>query len=336
MSRYEQALSVARTIPVIVPAFEAVATASDDARERWAEEDRDVRARARRWIMLAAAAWLSRPLLEVVLPDPSWPDPTGLETLVAYVWMVPPVLVLLWAARLSRDRRLRPNILTRAIAASSLGFALVASFSESNSHCVFSILLAVAMGRSLQLLGERGLDGGEDHSSSFEPIRFRGVLILAVVIACADVVTLLRASAGAGSLVAASYFVEDYERWASLMPSLGWTAAAAAIMVVNIWGLLRLRTWALFSNMLANVAIAALALGGALAVGGWFVYALAMTAVIQLLLALPILAAALGLGGARQYAWVGPVLLRVLVPAAVLITIVAAALHLRWSISSPW
>lgn len=182
----------------------------------------------------------------------------------------------------------------------------------------------------------RVIETSEDHSSSFEPVRFRGVLILALVVACADVVTLLRTITGAGSRLVVAYFAEDYESCAALLPSVGWTAAAAALMAVNIWGLLRLRTWALLSNMLANIAIAAVALGGVLTVGTWIAIALAMTAGIQLLLPLPILAVALGLGGARQYAWVGPVLLRVVVPAAVLVTIVVATLHLRWSIPASW
>lgn len=332
MSSYEQALNVARKTPVIVPEFEAIAMASEHERECHTDEDRDVRARARRWLLIAAAAWLSLPLLRAILPEAFRPGPTGIEILTISVTMVPMAFVLLWAARLSRDRQLRSNILTRAIAASNLIVALLSSFIEDNATCVFSILLAVATCRSLQLLGERGLDGSEEQSSSFEPVRFRGVLILALVLACADTLTLLWTIMGMGSGVVMSYFVGDFEWWdASSLLSIGLTVAAAVLMAVNVWGLLRLRTWALFSSMLANVAIAALALGHMLVVGRWVAIALTTTAVIQLLLPLPILAAALGLGGPRQYAWVAPFLLRVVVPAAVLVTIVAATLHLRWS-----
>jgi hypothetical protein len=330
MSSYEQALNVARNTPVVVPEFEAVATASDDERERHTDEDRDAREQARRWLIVAAAGgWLAYPILAVFLPDPFMPDTTIRDALGMFVWMVPMALGLLWAAHLSRDRRLRSNILTRAIAASNFVLALLSSFVGVNADSVTSVLLAIATGRSLQLLAERGLDGGEDQSSGFEPVRFRGVLLLTLILACADAVTLLWTT----TALVASYFVEDFDAWASYLPKAGMTAAAAALMAVNIWGLLRLRTWALFTSMLANVGIAALALSGVLALGWWVTFPLAMTAGIQLLLPLPILAAALGLDGPRQYTWVAPLLLRVAVPAAVLVTIAAAILHLRWSFS---
>jgi hypothetical protein len=332
MSSYEQALNVARKTPVIVPAFEAIVRASDDERKRHGDEDRDARARARRWLLFAAAVWFSSPLL-VFVPDPSVPGATRVNVLFILVCMISTAPVLLWAARLSRDRGLRSNILTRAIAAWNLVFAIGFSFSGFNMNSVMSVLLAVAAGRCLQLLGERGLDGSDDHSSSFEPVRFRGVLIVALVMACADTMMLLHATAGSGFAVVASYFVEDFEPWGYLLPHVGLSTAAVALMAVNIWGLWRLRTWALFSSMIANIGIAALALSEWVPMASSYAIALATTAGIQLLLPLPILAAALGLDGPRPYAWVAPLLLRVVVPAAVLVTIVAAVLHLRWSFS---
>jgi hypothetical protein len=332
MSSYEQALNVARKSPVIVPAFEAVARASDDERKRHGDEDRDARARARRWLLFAAAVWLSSPLLVFFVPDDFIADPTRFDALIIFMSIASMTLVLLWAARLSRDRGLRSNILTRAIAAWNLVYAIGFSFSEFNLNCVMSILLAVAAGRSLQLLGERGLDGSDDHSSSFEPVRFRGVLIVALVMACADTMMLLGATAGASLGVVASYFVEGLAPWGELLPHVSLSAAAVALMAVNIWGLWRLRTWALFSSMIANIGIAALALSEWLPMASSYAIALATTAGIQLLLPLPILATALGLDGPRQYAWAAPLLLRVVVPAAVLVTIVAAVRHLSWSL----
>jgi hypothetical protein len=330
MSSYEQALNVARKTPVIVPEFADVAAASDEDRKRHTDEDRDTRERARRWLLLGAAAWLSCPLLVFFVPEPFPPDATKFDVLFRYVVITSMVLMLVWAARLSRNRQLRSNILVRGIAAWNLVYAIGFSFSEFNVNCVLSVLLAITTGRSLQLLGERGLDGS-DGSSSFEPVRFRGVLIVALVMAGADTMMLLGATAGAGSFVVASYFVEGLEVWGHQLPNLGLSAAAAALMGVNVWGLWRLRTWALFSSMIANVGIAALALSGWLPVGDSYAIALASTAGIQLLLPLPILATALGLDGPRQYAWAAPLLLRVVVPAAVLVTIVAAVRHLSWS-----
>jgi hypothetical protein len=333
MSSYEQALNVARTTPVIVPEFEAIASASDEERKRHADEDRDARTKARRWFLFAAAAWLLLPLLLRFWSDHFVRYNTGSVILHMYLGMVLPMLsMLLWAAHVSRERGTRANIFIRAIAASNLVLALLCSGDPSKTYCVFAILLTVASSRSLQLLGERGLDASEGHDSHFEPIRFRGVLILTLVLACADAVTLLWST----TISLASYFIADPDGYVPHPLRFGLTAAATAIMAVNAWGLLRLRTWALFSSMLANVGIAALALSGVLLVGSWVSITLVTTAGIQLLLPLPILAAALGIGGARRYAWVGPLLLRVVVPAAVLITIVMAMLHLRWSMLAAW
>jgi hypothetical protein len=336
MSSYEQALNIARTKTAIVPEFATVAAASDEDRKHHLDEDRYARTKARRWFVVAAAAWLSTPLLVFFVPDPFMPDPTKHDIFFAGVNMMAMVLVLLWAARLSRSRQLRANILVRALAAWNLVYAIGFSFSEINVNCVLSVLLALPTGRSLQLLGERGLDGADDHNSGFEPVRFRGVLIVALVMAGADTMMLLGATAGAGYFVVASYVVEGLEAWGHYLPHFGLTAAAAALMSVNVWGLWRLRTWALFSSMIANVGIAALALSGWLWMGDSYAIALATTAGIQLLLPLPILAAALGLDGPRQYAWVAPLLLRVVVPAAVLVTIVAAWIQVRWFILAAW
>jgi hypothetical protein len=304
MSHYERALQLAREAAVVVPEFETIATKSERDREVWEREGSEGRARARSWLLVGAAAWLTMPLIEAV-EFASWQHAS-----LGYSMILVPTLSLLWAARLSRDRRLRPAILTRAIAASNLILALLFSLVGIVASSVVSVVLAVATGRSLQLLGEHGLDGRDQPNSSFEPVKFRGVLILALIMASADALTLL--------WQASTLLFEQ------VLPYVGLTLAAAAIMVINVWGLLRLRTWALLSNMIANVVIAALALSWMLGIGRWVAFALATTAVIQLLLPLPILMAALGLGTVGQHERVGRVLLRGVVPAMVLATIVAA------------
>lgn len=319
MNDYPRVLTVARETSVIVPEFEAIVAASDRDRERWTDEGHEARVRARRWLLFAAVVWMSLPplaALEGAIREYAVLD----EFLVG----LPLVLLLVWAARLSQDQRLRSAILTRAIAASSLVLALVGSLLGPYSWCIVSVLLAVASGRSLQLLGERGLDGSEDPNPSFEPVKFRGILILALVMACTDALTLLYSATMTATW---AYFLGGYDAWSSVLPNVGATATAAALMVVNVLGLLRLRTWALISNMLANVGIAALALSGMLTTPPQLSIMLVTTAAIQLVLPLPILAAALGLGGARRYEWVGPVLLRVVVPAMVLATIVSASIR---------
>jgi hypothetical protein len=319
MNDYEQALIAARETSVILPEFEAIVAASESDRATWIHEGHDARARARRWLLFAAVVWMSLPPLAALESEIHWH-----EVLREYLSVLPPALLLLWAARLSHDRRLRSAILTRAIAASTLVLALLTSRIGLASWSVVSVLLAVGSGRSLQLLGERDFDGSEDPNSSFEPVKFRGILILALVIACADASMLLYTATVTCTTAAWAHFAGDYEAWSFVLPTLGMTTAAAALMVVNVWGLLRLRTWALISNMFANVGIAAVALAGMLTTGPYLSAPLVTTAGIQLLLPLPILAAALGLGGARRYEWVGAVLLRVVVPMLVLATIVSA------------
>jgi hypothetical protein len=334
MSSYEQALSAARRATPTVPEFEAVAAASDADRKRWNEEDRDVRARARLWLLVGGAAWLALPLMTVIVPDAFAPDYTAVQRLAWYTWLGPVAAVMFCAARLSQRRQFRANMLTRGIAASNLVMALITAFVEDNSSCLFAMVLAVASGRSLQLLGERGLDGSDDHSSDFEPVKFRGILILSLVMACADIVTLLWSFVGGvASWVWAVYLLDGYGRddLVSALPYLGLTAAGAALMAINVWGLLRLRTWALFGSMLTNIGVAALVASLVLAVGNWVAITLVTTAAIQLLLPLPILAAALGREDSRRYTWVAPMLLRVVVPGMVLLAIIVAVRHLSWS-----
>ena len=332
MSSYERALSGARRTPVIVPEFEAIAEACETERARWADEDRDHRERARRWFLVAAVVWLAYPLLYAFLPDAFLPHPTDTTLVNAAAFSMPMVPVLLWAADMSRDRRVRANILTRAIAASNIVLVLMSATSEGNADCVLAILVAVAMGRTLQLLGVRGLDGSDDPGSEFDPVKFRGVLLLTLLLACTDAVTLLWCLIVSVGLDAASVD----EAWRSYLPNIVTTAVALVLIPINVWGVLRLRTWALFSSMLTNIVIGVLAMTSMLSVGWGTEIALVTTAVIQLLLPLPILAAALGLDSSHRYAWVALGLLRVVVPVFVLITIGIAVAHLRWSFPAPW
>jgi hypothetical protein len=325
MSNYERGLSGARATAVSVPEFEAIAADSERDRQAWIDEGREARVRARRWLLLAAVAWMAGP--------PLW-ELDGLQggILVNYAVTVPMVVLVLWAARLSQERRLRAAILTRAIAASNLLYAICYSMSGELSFCIVSVLLAVTCSRSLRALGELGLDRSDDLDSSFEPVKFRGILILSLVMACADALVLLFGAMLTGmAVVWAYFFFEGYELWSWLMmlPQLGLTVAAVVLMTVNVWGLLRLRTWALLSNILSTVAIAALNLSGMLVTeASYLSIALVVTAGIQLLLPLPILAAALGWRETSHVERVGALLLRGVGPVAVLFTLVAAAFHL--------
>jgi len=335
---YEQALTAARLAPVTLPPFEAIAHAADRDREARQREDQLDHARARRWLWVSAALWLLLPLDAFVpvvlgLPGASWAAVAGTALDVA-VMVLPPALVSIWGARLTRDRRFRSAILSRAIAASNLAVALIYAASVGGVFgAVFASLLALASARCLALLGDRGLDGSDDPGSAFEPVRFRRLLIAALIMAFADALTLGFSSTVAGvrtlgfalSGLATGFPVE-----------LALTVAAAMLMVVNVGGLLRLRTWALFGTLLSNLGIAALALQGMLAINLYVALALTVTASMQLLLLVPVFAAVRGGREAgRSHERLGAIV-RVLVPALVVLTIVLAAINFGPALPNAW
>src|SRR5690606_24437844 len=153
---YEQALTAARLAPVTLPPFEAIAHAADRDREARQREDQLDHARARRWLWVSAALWLLLPLDAFVpvvlgLPGASWAAVAGTALDVA-VMVLPPALVSIWGARLTRDRRFRSAILSRAIAASNLAVALIYAASVGGVFgAVFASLLALASARCLAL-----------------------------------------------------------------------------------------------------------------------------------------------------------------------------------------
>ncbi|MFO7566086.1 MAG: hypothetical protein R6X02_25805 [Enhygromyxa sp.] len=334
---YEQATNAARLAPLTLPPFKAIADAAQRDREAWSREDRDRRARARRWLLASAALWLLLPLdafapAMIGAPGASWSlgFVAGLDVALM---VLPPASISIWGARLTRDRGFRSAILSRAIAASNLVVALLYAASVGGMFgAVFSSLLALASARSLMLLGERGLDGSDDPSSEFEPVRFRGVLIVALIMSFADALTLGFSSAVAGvRTLGVARAGLDFDG-----SSLALTLAAALVMVVNVWGLARLRTWALFGTLLSNLGIAAAALHGMLAVNIYVSIALAVTAVMQLLCLVPVFAAALGDQQAgRSHELLGR-FLRVLVPGLVVVTIVMAAINFDLASPSAW
>ena len=119
-------------------------------------------------------------------------------------------------------------------------------------------------------------------------MRFRGQLLLALIMAFADAQTLV--------FSAVMQLRVGMQGWtlAGTVAYAGPATLAAAVMVLTVWGLYHLRTWALILNLLANFAIAYLALSGTLNVAGPVAMALAATAAIQAFLPVPILAMALG------------------------------------------
>ncbi len=334
---YEQALTAARRSPLRVPEFDGIAEAAADDRRARLTEARDEGVRARRWLLVAAALWLLLPLdaLALTFTGTQVTTSSALALDVA-VLVVPPAVISLWGAWLTRSPgHFRAAILSRAIAVSNLVVALLYAISVGGMFgAVFTSLLALASARALQLLGDRGLDGADDPASEFEPVRFRGILILALIMAFADALTLLFSSSVAG--VRALAFAASGLSLGPLASALTLTLVAALVMAVNVWGLARLRTWALFGNMLSNLGVAGLALAGMLATNTTVAIGLTVTAAIQLLLPVPILAAAVGDQHAGRLHERIAKLARWVVPALVIATVVMAALHFGPALPSRW
>ncbi|MCA9709974.1 MAG: hypothetical protein KDK70_29315, partial [Myxococcales bacterium] len=80
-------------------------------------------------------------------------------------------------------------------------------------------------------------------------------------------------------------------RWSRSDPSALVLLACAALMIVALVGLYRLRVWGLVLNIAANLLIAGLAIADVLDVPGVVQAALCTTAVVQLVLPVPLLIA---------------------------------------------
>jgi len=330
MNRYERALSHVRERTPAPPAFETIAAASDDARQRWAAEVESRRTRAGRWLLAAAPLWL----ILIVITTLRWHEPGDLPWNLAATTL--PTLLLVWAARLCHESTFRAALLTRGIAFSHLLVALMwAHAAECTEAVVFALGMTMAMGRSLGLLGAIGLDGSSDPDSSFEPVRFRGLLSLALIMACVDAMLLLTFGFS-GVVVELALAMLELGDVVDPMPLLLLLLGFAA-MVVNVWGLVRLRTWALFTNMLTNIAVAAMALTDMLWLGPLLIAMLVTTAIIQLLLPLPILATALGRPLPERREWLMGFVMRIVVPVLVGLTVVRALFPIeRWQQPPFW
>ncbi len=231
--------------------------------------------------------------------------------------LVPLLVVAAWAAQ---RRTVRSQIIARAISWSNLIVGtLVAVTHPLPWDRGLGAAIAVGCAVALLALGNQDL-ARTRRGDPFAPSRFRGVLLLALVMAFADAQTLtltglLRLPVGRSLSDLGHVMLETTPVF-----------LAAGVMAIAVWGLYRLSTWALLLNLLANVVIASLALGGFLGVSLPVALALASTALIQALLPLPILAVALGW---RTPEVAGRVRTGVLVPAGIVLvaisSIVAAA-----------
>jgi hypothetical protein len=185
-----------------------------------------------------------------------------------------PAGLLLGAAALVWRRQLGSQLMVRAVLWSNLLLGALLSLAGGSNERIQGGVIALATGTALLVLGRVGLDRP---SPAFSPAAFRGALVLALVMALADTQSL------------ALFGVLRLER--SHHDEAAPLLACAGLMVAALVGLYRLRLWGLVLNVVANVAIAALALADALEVPRLLAWALATTAVIQLALPVPLVAA---------------------------------------------
>lgn len=318
---FEKALDIARTRAVTPPPADQVFAA---VAQRTATRAREFEADGRwaaRWLYLATAAFLLLPIDPVL-----WARHIGAKPEVSGVAAaaVVPACMLAWAARLAKRPSFGAQLLVRAIAASNLVVALVLALSIGGAvGAVAQVVAALACAAFLLRSWDRGLEGDPQSSenATFAPVRFRGFLTVALIMAFADAQTL--------AFAAVSQAMQGNAMGGLVYRDALFTGVGALVMALNVWGLYRLRVWAMLTNIAANMAIAVLALNGTLGLNMYVAMALAVTALIQLLLPVPILATALGdrrAGQGATWRW-GSRGLLVLVVALTASTIVAAWTH---------
>ncbi len=285
---YERALKIWEAQEVEPPAFTAVDGALRQGLDPAMPAPRAVRG-ARFSLALAMLGFVAMASIDNVRS----PQDSGRMFAV-----VLPLALLVWASLTLETRSLARQMLVRAIAWSSLviGVMVAAVGLPEFSWCGPPI--AVGSGAALLSMGGRGLG---ITSTVFRPIAFRAQLLVALVLAMADAQTLVFS----GLVEVVSYRIPPlpgvplvtkilFGGQIAVQVLLHPALVSGAVMIVAIAGIVRLRTWALLLNLVANVAIAALALDGTLHVSPPVAIALSLTATVQLLLPVPILAAALG------------------------------------------
>jgi hypothetical protein len=206
------------------------------------------------------------------------------------ILLIPTALCTLSAVLLHHGY-LGSQVLARATWWSNLIFGTLVSISAGDTEGNrLGFMLAIGSGLALLAMGRAGLDAGV-RAGRFHPVAYRGLLIVALVMALADAQSLLFF----GSIVVHDHvgmgMPPDYGAILSLV--------CAGVMMIAVFGLFRLAVWGLALNLLANVAIAGLGLAGALGLPGPIVGSLVVTAVLQILLPVPMLVA-MARGTARK------------------------------------
>jgi hypothetical protein len=163
------------------------------------------------------------------------------------------------------SRRVGAQLLARGIWWSLLLLGGLVALMERKDYSGCGIALASAC--SLITAGRTGLDG---EGGRFQPVAFRGTLTLALIMAIADTATCFWMGVG-------QVTYERTPRVFLLVP----------FMIAGIVGLLRLRTWGLLVSLACNALVAILAWTGTLRLHEELRPLLIGTALVQLVVPIP-------------------------------------------------
>lgn len=205
--------------------------------------------------------------------------------------VVLPIASMLLAMVWLRYRDLAKQMMVRALVWSVLVIGLLIAVFGVKDFALTGSFIAIPAGLALLAMGGRGLGVT---SRSFRPTAFRSHLTIALVMAMADAQTLVFSAVlkfgGLLQQATGGHQVSWGAGIASVVPVL----LCGGIMAIAVFGIYRLATWALLLNLVANIGIAYVAMSGAIGLTLPVASALATTALVQLMLPVPILAAALG------------------------------------------
>jgi hypothetical protein len=182
--------------------------------------------------------------------------------------------VLAGSALLLHSGRLSAQLIVRGLWTSAAVLGAVNLIFGWSFERVTSAAIVLGAAASLGAMGRRGLEPGAS-VTIFAPVAFRGTLLVTMALALADAQSLL------------FYGFAWLERFGLVTSSL----ALGGLMCASLFGLYRLRVWGLLLSAISNVAVVAAAVSGVLAVPSPVDAVLAGTALLQLVLLLPVLRA---------------------------------------------
>lgn len=192
------------------------------------------------------------------------------------LWL--PAGLLAASALLLHHRNLGSQLFARAVLWSNLILGIVVTFLANVRERPIAIALAATTGAALLLVGRAGLTH-ETRGGRFVPVAFRATLLALMVMALADAQSL------------AFFGTLELESWAPSPPRAAVFFALAGALLAAIAGIYRLRVWGLLLGAVSWLALASVALAGALRLPGGLIAAFVATSALQLSISAPLFVA---------------------------------------------